>query len=270
MTTSATLERALPATLPLPRYHQIYLVLRDQLLAGRFAANLPMPGELELAGQFGVSRVTIRSALDRLVTENLIERFRGRGTFPRAPAKSMATGARPKMSGLFDNLVALGLKTTARVLEFVLIKAPSDVAEALRIAPAGTVQHAIRVRSYNGGPVSHITTYVPEHLARGFGRRELAAKPMLTLLEASGVKVASADQSMSARLADANVAQWLEVDLGAPLIAVSRLVYDKAGQPVQLLRGLYRPDRYEYRMHLSRTGHDEGRIWITDKTIDGP
>ena len=78
-----------------------------------------------------------------------------------------------------------------------------------------------------------------------------------------GVKVDSADQTVSARLADHAVAPLLDLEIGAPLLAVTRVVRDKARRPVQLLRGLYRPDRYEYQMHLSRAGRDEARIWVS-------
>ncbi|MEO7403946.1 MAG: UTRA domain-containing protein, partial [Burkholderiales bacterium] len=81
-------------------------------------------------------------------------------------------------------------------------------------------------------------------------------------LEESGVKVASADQTISARLADATVAPLLDLQIGAPLLAVTRIVVDTRVKPVQLLRGLYRPDRYEYQMHLSRSGGDEPRVWV--------
>ena len=80
--------------------------------------------------------------------------------------------------------------------------------------------------------------------------------------EESGVKVYGADQTITAKLADQVVAPLLDLELGAPLLAVSRVVYGAGGRPVQFLRGLYRPDRYEYRMHLTRSGGDTPRIWV--------
>jgi GntR family transcriptional regulator len=85
---------------------------------------------------------------------------------------------------------------------------------------------------------------------------------MLTLLEEQGVKVGHARQTITARLADTDVAALLDVPVGAPLLAVRRLVLDVEGRPVQWLRGLYRPDRYEYRMDLWRGGDEEARIWV--------
>lgn len=248
--------------LPLPRYHQIYLVLREQLAQGDFPPDAPMPGELDLAARFGVSRVTMRSALDKLDRDGLIIRQRGRGTFARAPGSAVPP-ANAEVRGMLENLVSMSLKTSVRILELGMQPAAPDVARELDMPVGAKVQKAVRIRSFKEGPLAYITTFVPEDIGRHFGRRELASRPMLVLLEEAGVKVDSADQTVSARLADHAVAPLLDLDIGAPLLAVTRVVRDKARRPVQLLRGLYRPDRYEYQMHLSRAGRDEARIWVS-------
>lgn len=255
--------------LPLPKYHQIYLVLREQLQEGRFADGLP--GELALMRQFGVARVTVRRALQELAGEGLIARERGRGTRPVAAARPAAgdernAGARNKttrLTGLLENLVSTSLNTTVRVLEVDTLPASGEVAQALRVAPGAPVQKAVRVRSTTEGPLSYITTWVPGDLARSFGKRELAKQPILLLLEASGVRVGGAQQTISARLADAQVASHLGVAVGSALLAVRRLIHDEQGRPVQWLHGLYRPDRYEYQMQLSRVGDIAAKVWVS-------
>ncbi len=121
--------------LPLTKYHQIYLVLREQLLEGRFAKA--MPAEIELAKQFGVGRVTIRHAMEKLVAEELIVRVAGRGTFPKPShhaALGMATPAltQPtRLAGLMENIVSASRATTVKVLDGRTMAAPEDVAFAL-------------------------------------------------------------------------------------------------------------------------------------------
>ncbi len=253
--------------LPLPKYHQIYLVLREQLQEGRFAEGLP--GELALMQQFSVARVTVRRALELLQGEGMISREPGRGTRPLAPvALSSGAGAdgqnsRAHLTGLLENLVSMGLRTSVKVLDVDTVTASSAVAGALNIAVGGAVQKAVRVRSTKEGPLSHITTYVPADIARQFGRRELARKPILVLLEESGVKVGRAHQTISAKLADAVVARHLDVSVGSALLAVRRLIYDDQERPVQWLHGLYRPDRYEYEMQLSRVGSIDAKVWVS-------
>jgi GntR family transcriptional regulator len=239
-------------------YHRVYTILRERLVSGRYPAEQPLPGELDLAADFGVSRVTMRRALDELKREGLIVRHRGRGSYPSTPARS--TPVRGTISGLLDNLIAMGLKTSVRIISLDSIAAPPDVAAEMAIAPDDRVQKAVRVRSLDGAPLALMTTWVPESVAT-FTRRQLSDLPMLKLLEGAGICVAHADQTISARLADTTVAPLLDVGYGAALLAVNRLVRDDTGRAVQLLRGLYRPDRYEYRMSLDRAG-DATRVWV--------
>ena len=254
----------MPTAMPLPKYHRIYLVLREQLQEGRFADGLP--GELALVEQFGVARVTVRRALEQLAGEGLISREPGRGTRPIGAALRDNAAAnepmRTQLTGLLENLVSMGLRTSVKVLEVETVKATQAVAAALRLNPGDPVQKAVRVRSTREGPLSHITTYVPADVARRFGRRELSRKPILLLLEEAGVKVGRATQRISARLADAEVAAHLDLSVGSALLAVHRLIYDEQERPVQWLHGLYRPDRYEYEMQLSRVGSIDAKVWV--------
>jgi GntR family transcriptional regulator len=254
--------------LPLPKYHQIYLVLREQLHEGRFAQGLP--GELALMQQFGVARVTVRRALQELASEGLIARERGRGTRPLVDARGNAEERKAtpqvnttRLTGLLENLVSTSLNTTVRVLEVTAVAAHGEVAHALQLAAGVPVQKAVRVRSTREGPLSYITTWVPGDLARHFGKRELAKKPILVLLEESGVRVGGARQTISARLADGQVAPHLGIAVGSALLAVRRLIHDENGRPVQWLHGLYRPDRYEYQMQLSRVGDIDAKVWVS-------
>lgn len=250
--------------LPVPKYHQIYLVLREQLHEGRFLHGLP--GEIALMREFGVARVTVRKALERLAAERLIERTPGRGTVALGPnGAAGATGARPgagRFSGFLESLVSIGLTTTVKVVSVESLPCPDAVAELLGIAPGAPVQKAVRVRQTRDGPLSHITTHVPAALAP-FGRRELARKPILVLMEEAGTVIGRAAQIISARLADADVARRLDVAVGSALLSVQRLIYDADERPVQWLQGLYRPDRYQYRMELSGVGSSDAKVWVS-------
>lgn len=256
--------------LPLPKYHQIYLVLREQLHEGRFVQGLPP--EMALSKEFGAGRVTVRRALEQLASEGLIIRRAGRGTHPviapSAPDGETLPAGRARrnqgMKGLLENIVSMSLRTSVKVIEVRTISASQSVADALQIAVGAKVQKAVRRRSSQLGPVSHITTYVPDELARQFGRKDLMREPILRLLEESGVQLGRAQQTVSARQADAAVAAELGVAVGTALLAVRRLVFDANDRPVQWLHGLYRPDRYEYEMNVSRVGSIDARISVKE------
>ena len=253
-------------SLLLPKYHQIYLVLRQQLDEGRFDGRVP--SELSLKQEFGVARVTGRKALERLADEGLIVRKPGRGTVrtrppaPRDARSADASPSPPALKGLLGSIVSVGLRTSVKVIECDVVNAPDAVAQALKLAPDSRVQKAIRVRRTRAGALSHITTWVPERDAQGFGKRELAQQPMLLLLEAAGVCIGRSMQQLSACLADATIARHLGVEVGSALLSVSRLVLDEDDRPVQWLHGLYRPDLYRYEMQLSRVGDIDAKVWV--------
>jgi GntR family transcriptional regulator len=91
----------------------------------------------------------------------------------------------------------------------------------------------------------------------------LEHKPILLLIEETGVKVGRAQQNISAKLADASIAQHLDIAVGSALLSVNRLIYDEDDKQIQWLHGLYRPDRYEYQMQLSRVGSIDAKVWVS-------
>lgn len=256
-------------SLPLPKYHQIYLILREQLQEGRFDQG-GVPGEHALAGQFKVARITIRRAMEMLVADGLVSRRPGLGTWPvpgRQGVGGVAAIAEPQkahLTGLLENIVNMGLRTTVQVVDSALVSASPGVAEALGIAVGDPVYKSLRVRSTDAGPLSYITTYVPQAVA-DFTRDDLEREPLLMLLEAAGVEFGGATQTISARLADAQVARHLDVSIGSALLAVTRVVRDTDDRPVQLLMGLYRPDRYQYQLQLSRVGSIDAKVWVSEE-----
>jgi len=132
------------------------------------------------------------------------------------------------------------------------------------------VQRAVRVRILDGKPMSYLVTYVPSDIGRQYDRDELNRRPLLHLLERAGVDVASARQTISATVADAQVASALSVHAGAPLIEVRRVVRDAADRPVEYIRVLYRPDLYRFEMSMRRVREKEGMRWAATSSSPIP
>lgn len=238
---------------------RVYLVLRDEIAAGVHAPGAALPGELRLAATHGVSRVTVRRALEALEADGLIERRAGSGTRVRPAGGAGAFAA--DVATLMPQLERMGQETTARLLSFAYVAPPPQVAAALGLAAADRVQRAVRVRAAAGRPFSHLTTHVPEAIAQGYSEADLATTPLFRLLERSGVRIDHATQTVSATLAAPEVAEALEVVPGAALIALSRVVFDAEGRGVEHLSALYRPDRFRLEMTLNRVGEGGARHW---------
>lgn len=250
---------AIDDRLPTPLYHQIYLVLRDKIAGGVYRGGDILPSEEETARQFGVSRITTKRALNELAGAGYVVRERGRGT--RVVYAMPTPPVRANVDGLLENLMAMGLKTEVTLLEFGYVAPGEEVAQALQCTAGEKVQRAVRVRRLEGEPFSCLTTHVPEKVGRSYGREDIASTALLTLLERCGVEVSRAEQTLTATLADAAMAAALGVDLGAPLLRITRIVYDQQDRPVEHIVGLYRPDRYQYRMALSRVQTDRVNAW---------
>ena len=246
-----------------------YLALKDRIRAGSLRPGARFPGEPTLAAEFGVSRVTIRRALDQLQLEGLIERRAGSGTYLREETNDHPIVA--DLSNALTQLVAMGRRTGVRLLAFGYGTPPAGVAAALRLPAGARTQHSVRVRLIDGKPFSYLTTHVPESIGITYSEADLAAQPLLDLLERAGIETDRASQSLSATLAGPETAAALGVDLGAPLLHLTRVVYDPAGRGVEHLEALYRPDRYRFQMDLVRIGFRGERRWHPAQTSEnGP
>jgi GntR family transcriptional regulator len=238
---------------------RVYLVLRDRIACGALPAGTRLPGEPDLAVEHGVARVTMRRALDQLAQDGLVERRPGVGTFVRGGPALPPTVV--DFSDVFSHLKEMGRRTEVRLLSFGYVMPSPAVAAALELPPGEAAQCAVRVRRMAEGPFSYLTTHVPGRIGRTYSEAELASHPLLALLERSGLRIGRARQSIGATLAGPDVADPLGVEIGAPLIALTRLVQDEEGRPLEHLRALYRPDRFSFEMHLQRTGDEGERRW---------
>lgn len=238
---------------PLHHYHNIHLVLRQRILDGHYPRGALLSGERDLAAEFGVARVTVRSALAALQRDGLIRREQGRGTIvvgvPPVAGRGDPVDA---FDVLFESILSLGLRSRARVLEFGTVAAPPGVAAALRLDPEAPVLRIVRQRTLDDRPISYTIAFLTPALGRSLSPDDLAARPLLSWLQAAGVRVERADETLTACAAEPAVAAELDVPLGAPLLEARRTLYDDADMPVMHFVGRYRPERYQYRLQLSR------------------
>lgn len=242
-----------------PLYHQIFLILRNRIYGGELSEGDLVPSEQDLTTEFGVSRITAKRALNELADAGLVVRERGRGT--RVVKRPPAPAVTSSIDGWLENVSLMGVATRAQVLDFEYLPASEDIAQALDLEAGTEVQRAVRVRWLDEQPMSFLVTYVPADIGRQFERADLDVKPLLHLLERAGVDVSSAQQTISATLADSEVAAALSIHAGAPLIEVRRVVRDRLERPVEYIRVLYRPDLYHFEMSMRRVREESGPRW---------
>lgn len=230
-----------------PLYNQIYLVLREKIRAGEFGKDGRLPAETALCGTFKVSRITVRRALKELEHDKLVMRLRGSGTFARSPVP-----VKPISSSMADYLEyrqGIAEISDAKVISFDYVVPPPIVRSAMQCRDNEAVQMSIRTRSYKSMPFLHLTVYTLAEIGRNYTKEQLKTKPLLSLLQ-KNVEVSSAEQIVSATLASPEIADLLQVEVGAPLIKVTFVISDTRGKVVEYVISLARPDMYQLKNTL--------------------
>jgi len=240
-----------------PLYQQILDLLRDKIVSGQIAPGDRLPPEQELTSLLGVSRITVKRALNELAVSGLVRRHRGRGTVvtfdPAAPT------VKASFENLIDGLTRMGLKTRVTLIDLEEIGTGPRLSEALEV-PVGTPAiRIVRARRLEGEPFSHLVTHMPAAIASGFSREELGRESLISLLDKAGHRPVEATQSITAAAASADVARHLEVSPGAPVLCIHRIMRGAGGRPVQEITATYRADRFQYQMRLTRNSATDWR-----------
>jgi GntR family transcriptional regulator len=235
-----------------PIYHQIFLQLRDEITGGERPFGSAMPTEQDLSTTYAVSRITARRVLDELAGQGLVERKRRVGTTVtfRSPIRPIDGNIDQSV----DSLVAFGQGMQAHVIEVGTEAASAAVAEALGIAPGLPVSRVVRLRLLDGLPLGQVLSYVPASFAASITPAALETHTIRQLLAQAGHRLVTSEQMVGAVLADAAMAEVLQIEPRSALLRISRTAHDAAGTAILLTYAYYRSDRFQLRLDLSHFG----------------
>ena len=225
-------------------YLQIEEELAEAIERGDVQPGRRLPPERELGTRFGVSRMTVRQAFDRLERRGLIVRRQGAGTFAAEPRfRQSATVLR----GFFDELAGQGALPTTRLLSVEERPAPPGLAHALELAAGETVYTIVRVRSAHGDPIVIERASFPSRIVPGLPDHDLEHGSIYRLMDrVYGARPVRASQTFEAIVADAREAELLDIEEGSPLMLVERTSWDGLGRAVELARDVHRADRSRF------------------------
>ncbi|WP_369204810.1 GntR family transcriptional regulator [Streptomyces sp. PU-14G] len=230
---------------PVPLYFQLSQQLESAIERGALAPGSLLGNEIELAGRLGLSRPTVRQAIQSLVDKGLLVRRRGIGT-----QVVHSQVRRPmELSSLYDDLEAAGQRPATRVLRESVGEATAEVAAALGVPEGAEVRSVERLRLTHGEPMAYMRNHLPVDLLT-WERAELESTGLYRLMRAAGVTLHSARQAVGAKAADAAEAELLGEEQGAPLLTMQRTAYDDTGRPVEYGSHLYRASRYAFDFQL--------------------
>lgn len=243
----------------IPLYYQLETILREKINSGELRPGDPFPTEDQLGKSYKVSRITVRQALSALEKEGLINRKRGKGTFV---AENQTKLEPMKLTGMIEDIIAMGIKTKTKIINFGFVHSPPKVAESLKVSEEDQVLRIERIRLIKELPVSYTVSYIPSDLGKKISIKDLTIQPILNILEKKcKVKIARGFQIIEATLADSRIASFLGVMSGAPLLKIERTVFDIKNRPVEYISILYRSDRYHYSVDLVRKRSESEARW---------
>ena len=231
---------------PVPLYFQAAQHLEHMIESGELPMGTRLENETDLAGKLGLSRPTMRRAIEYLVDRGLLVRKRGIGT----QVVHAKITREVELTSLYDDLAKTGRAPATKVTSFRTEPAPDAVAAALGIAPGTPVYVFERLRFADGEPLALMRNHVPEHLLH-LSATDLEAQGLYNLFRANGIIMRIAKQAIGARAATAAEARALGERKGAPLLVMERSAYDEQGRAVERGHHLYRASRYSFDLTLT-------------------
>jgi GntR family transcriptional regulator len=205
------------------RYRAIADELRSRVESGELAAGALLPSESELSAAYGVSRVTVRKALELLRDEGLIDARQGFGWFVATPPVRQSLA---RLGTIEDQLGELGVGSERRIVGFRFVTAPPRVREVLGVE---SVLEVRRVNRADGQPFARVTVWCPEEVGARLSRADVEASPFYELV---GVSIGGATQTIGAAAAGADDAALLAVPPGSPVLRCERITRDLDGRPL--------------------------------------
>jgi DNA-binding GntR family transcriptional regulator len=230
---------------PVPMYYQVAQQLEHAIETGELAAGTRLDGELALANQLGVSRPTLRRAIEYLVDRGYLVRRRAVGTQVVHPKVRRPV----ELSSLYDDLAASRKDPRTKVLSLETVPASDRVAHALGLEDGVEVLAMERLRYADGQPLAVMRNWLPVGLVELDAER-LERAGLYQLMRAAGINLHLASQTIGARAASGAEARLLQAAKGEPLLTMERTTYNEHGLPVELGDHLYRASLYSFEIVL--------------------
>lgn len=231
---------------PVPLYFQVAEHLEKLIESGEYHPGTRLENEIVLAEQLGLSRPTMRRAIEYLVDRGLLVRKRGVGTQVVQPKVRRPV----ELSSLYDDLASTGRAPRTEVLSLTVEEPSEVVAEALAVPLNSAVYAFERLRFTGDEPLSIMRNWVPQDVVR-LDADALRERGLYQILRSSGVSLKAAIESIGARAARAAEGRLLDEKPGAPLLTMTRTAYDDTGRAVEYGSHLYRASRYTFEITLT-------------------
>ncbi len=246
----------MPTGEPMPLYYRAELDLRTAIASGLFKPGDRLPAEWDLAKRYRVSRVTIRTALQRLEEDGLLLRARGRGTFVRRDVQTHPKVER-NLSALLnfeEDILRTGLTPQVCVLDAEWAIPSERMRTLLHIQDGVDVLHLRRLGEVDGEPLWFESRYFAPSIGTHLVHEDLSTASITHLVEEVCQKrVVGTRFHIEAESASSHLAHLLHVEEGAPLLACEFAFFAEQHVPLEAARAVFRADRYSFNVELDQT-----------------
>lgn len=227
-----------------PYYHQLKVILGDQIRQGTLRPDDPLPSEHELAGAYDVSRATVRKALSELQQEGLIYSVKGKGSFVAKPKLEQSLF---RFYALGRDLKSKGLAFASRTLQQAEVLLPEDARIRLRREVGARGVLVERVRLLDHIPLALELSYVCGEGAYALLEADLTAESLYDVVEsATGKSVLKAEEFLEPVVLDTFEAEVLHAKVGQPAFHIERLTYIDEARPFEWRKSIVRGDRFRF------------------------
>ncbi|HET7626975.1 MAG TPA: GntR family transcriptional regulator [Bacillales bacterium] len=234
---------------PLPIYYQLAEELRRRIEGEELRPGDLIPSERVLADKHGISRMTVRQAINSLVSEGLLTRRKGKGTYV---ASGKIEQPLQGLTSFTEEMKARGMLPTSRVVRFQAAKAPGHAAKELNLSADELVYEIVRIRMADGIPMAVETTFIPEALAPGLTREKAADSIYKMISDRHEAGIGYGKQVIEASAANQLESEYLGIPERAPVLLIRRKAFLGDGTPFESVKSIYRADRYQYAIDLNR------------------
>ena len=235
----------------LPKYNQLASILRQKIEDGEWPPRTSIPSERQLEVLYNISRTTIREAIDHLVRQGYLYREHGRGTFvsPQKLQKGLM-----ELTSFSEDLLKRGIQPGQIIRSLAWVDAPTKIAQKLELASATPVLRIERIRLGDNIPIGLQTSYLALSPEQTISESDMQGSGSLyrILQEKFNIIPSEADETLEVTLATPEEAALLEIPEGAPLLLSERVLFAQNRKPVEYVKILYRGDRYQYFVRLTR------------------
>lgn len=233
---------------PIPLHAQVEELLRKLIEEPDYQNGAFLPKEVELSKTLGISRNTVRHAINKLVFEGLLVRKKGQGT---RVAENVVTTQLDSWQSFTQEMSNKGVELINYEKRIEIVKATAKLAEFFQIEKGSELIQLCRLRGHEDGPFVYFESYF--HPRVGINKDETFETPLYTLLEEKYATIATTSkEQIKARLSSTISSKKLGIKSGEPVLVRERKVLDPGGRPIEFNIGYYNANKFVYSIDIHK------------------